>query len=108
MSNGLKSLTSQNFNSPFRGGHMTAATVKMELFVIIVNCWKPLTIIIKSSILDVASVLDPPLPLIHNLLADTSALAWLLVFQNFGNSSKEVRSSVLIRFEYTTHWVLKA
>ena len=33
----------------------------MEHFVIIVNGWKPLTIITKSSILDVAVVLDPPL-----------------------------------------------
>ena len=33
----------------------------MEHFVIIVNGWKPLTIITKSYILDVAAVLDPPL-----------------------------------------------
>ena len=33
----------------------------MEHFVIIVNGWKPWTIITKSSILDVAAVLDPPL-----------------------------------------------
>ena len=33
----------------------------MEHFVIIVNGWKPLTIISKSSILDVAAVLGPPL-----------------------------------------------
>ena len=33
----------------------------MERFVIIVNDWKPLTIITKRSILDVAAVLDPPL-----------------------------------------------
>ena len=33
----------------------------MELFVITVNGWKPLTIIKKSSNLDVAVVLDPPL-----------------------------------------------
>ena len=33
----------------------------MEHFVIIVNGWKPLTILTKSSILDVAAVLDPPL-----------------------------------------------
>ena len=33
----------------------------MEHFVIIVNGWKPLTIIAKSSILGVAAVLDPPL-----------------------------------------------
>ena len=32
----------------------------MERFVIIVNGWKPLTIITKRSILDVAAVLDPP------------------------------------------------
>ena len=44
-----------------RGGSRTAATSKMEYFVIIVNGWKPLTIITKSSILDVAAVLDPSL-----------------------------------------------
>ena len=33
----------------------------MEHFVIIVNGWKPLTIITKPSILDVAAVLDPSL-----------------------------------------------
>ena len=45
-----------------RGGSRTTATSKVELFVIIVNGWKPLTIITKSSTLDVAAVLDPPLP----------------------------------------------
>ena len=44
-----------------RGGSRTAATSKMEHFVIIVNGWKPLTVITKSSIWDVATVLDPPL-----------------------------------------------
>ena len=48
---------------PLRGGSRTAATSKMERFVIIVNGWKPLTITIKCSILDVVAVLDPPLPL---------------------------------------------
>ena len=33
----------------------------MEHFVIIVNGWKPLTIITKSFILDVAAVVDLPL-----------------------------------------------
>ena len=33
----------------------------MEHFVIIVNGWKPLIIITKSSIFDVAAVLDPHL-----------------------------------------------
>ena len=44
-----------------RGGSRTAATSKMERFVIIVNDWKLLTIITKCSILDVAAVLDQPL-----------------------------------------------
>ena len=33
----------------------------MERFVIIVNGWKPLSIITKRSILDIAAALDPPL-----------------------------------------------
>ena len=41
-----------------RGGSRTAATSKLEPFVLIVN---PVTIITKSSILDVAAVLDLPL-----------------------------------------------
>ena len=45
----------------YRGGSRSAATSKMERFVIIVNGWKPLTIIEKRSILDVAAVLDSPL-----------------------------------------------
>ena len=44
-----------------RGGSGTAATSKMEHFVIIVGGWKPLTIITKHSILDVPTGLDPPL-----------------------------------------------
>ena len=44
-----------------QGGSRTAATSKMERFLIIVNGWKPLTIITKHSILEVATVLDPPL-----------------------------------------------
>ena len=46
-----------------RGGSRTAATSKMERFVIIVNGLKPLTIIMKRSILNVATALDPPLGL---------------------------------------------
>ena len=41
-----------------RVGSRTAATSKIEIFVIIANGWKPLTIITKSSILDAAAVLD--------------------------------------------------
>ena len=47
--------------SSTRAGSRAAATYKMERFVIIVNGWKPLTIITKRSILDVAAALDPPL-----------------------------------------------
>ena len=43
------------------GGSRTAATSKMQLFVVIVNGLQPLTIITKCSIFDVAAVLDPPL-----------------------------------------------
>ena len=49
-----------------RGGSRTAATSKMECFVIIVNGWKPLTIITKYSILDVVAALDPPPGLMLN------------------------------------------
>ena len=44
-----------------RGGSRDAAVSKMERFVIVVNVCKPLTIITKRSILDVAAGLDPPL-----------------------------------------------
>ena len=44
-----------------RGGSRVASSSKMECFVIINNGFKPLTIITKRSILDVAAVLDPPL-----------------------------------------------
>ena len=56
----------------FRDGSRTAATSKMECFVIIVNGRKPLTIITKHSILDVAAVLDPSLILFLKL--DTLSL----------------------------------
>ena len=41
-----------------KGGSRTAATFKMEHFVIIVNGFQPLTITTKRSILDVAAALD--------------------------------------------------
>ena len=47
-----------------RGGSRTAATSKIERFVIIVNGLKPLTIITKRSNLDVAAVRNPPLIII--------------------------------------------
>ena len=53
--------TFHNSNGHPRGRSSTAAISKVELSVIIVNGWKPLTIITKSSTLNVAAVLDPPL-----------------------------------------------
>ena len=53
--------TPKTYKMESRDGSRTAATSKMEHFVIIVNGWKPLTIFTKSSILDVAAVLDPSL-----------------------------------------------
>ena len=49
-----------------RGGSSTAATSKMERFVITVNGFQPLTIITKCSILDVAAALDPSLTTLMN------------------------------------------
>ena len=42
-----------------RGGSRAAATSKIERFVTIFNGWKPLTIMTKCSILNVAAALDP-------------------------------------------------
>ena len=53
-----------------RGGSRTAATSRMELFVIIVNGFQPLNIITNGSKLGVAAVLDPLLNLIVGLKAD--------------------------------------
>ena len=56
----------------------TAATSKMERFVIIVNGFQPLTIITKSSILDVASVLDSPLGW-EKIILDSSSKIMLVL-----------------------------
>ena len=52
-----------SWETVLRGGPRTAATSKMERFVIIVNGFQPLTLITKRSILDVATFLDLPLVL---------------------------------------------
>ena len=48
-------------NTTRGGGSRTAATSKMEHFVVIVKGWKPFTVIRKCSVLDVVAVLDPPM-----------------------------------------------
>ena len=61
-----------------KGGSRSAATSKMERFVIIVNGFQLLTIITKDSILDVAVALDPPLHLPECIYeADVSPLELL-------------------------------
>ena len=59
-----------------RSGSRAAATSKMEGFVIIVNGCKPLTIITKRFILDVAAVLDPPLMCNGNVTTRNLELAF--------------------------------
>ena len=56
----LLTIPSKPSRNGIRGGSRTAATSKIERFVIIVNSFYPLTIITKRSILDAAAVLDPP------------------------------------------------
>ena len=53
-----KSITYFFFHKLSRGGSQTLATAKMEFFVALVNGWKPLTNVTKSSILDITGVLD--------------------------------------------------
>ena len=53
--------TIPSFEYACRGGSRTAATFKMEPFMITVNGFQPLIIITKCSILNVAVILDPPL-----------------------------------------------
>ena len=51
-----------------RGGSRAAEISEIECFVIIVNGWKPLTIITKHSILDISAALDPPLITVGGLV----------------------------------------
>ena len=57
----------RTFESVVRGGSRAGATSKVDRFVITVNGWKPLTIITKRSILDVAAALDQPLTVVWNM-----------------------------------------
>ena len=50
-----------NYFCHIKSGSRAAAISKMERIVIIVNDWKPLTIITKRPILDVTAALNPPL-----------------------------------------------
>ena len=54
---------------------MTAGAFKVELFVIMVNGFQRLTIITKSSTLDVVAVLDPPLVRATGTIKDTYSVS---------------------------------
>ena len=56
--------STQRFNECRRGSTATV-TPKMKLFMAVVNNLQPLIIVIKSSILDTAEILDPPLVGLH-------------------------------------------
>ena len=58
-----------------RDGSRTAATCKVERFVIIVNGFQPLTMITKHASLDVAAVLDAPLK--------NSLIFWMNCFKSW-------------------------
>ena len=64
-----------------RGRSGTGATFKLEPFLITVNAWL-LTIVTKSSILDVAAVLDPPLSTIIKLKQNTYNLTNFHIFES--------------------------
>ena len=63
-----------------RGRSGTGATFKLEPFLITVNAWL-LTIVTKSSILDVAAVPDPPLSTIIKLKQNTYNLTNFHIFE---------------------------
>ena len=74
----------------FRGGSRAAATSKMECFVIIVNGWKPLTIITKHSILDDAAALDPSLMFAEGLNSPKWVVVLINCLRNLQNQLKNV------------------
>ena len=78
-----------------------AAISKMERSVIIVNGWKPLTIITKRSNLDVEAALDPPL-LMNKTLKGTSKNNSYFVFHQIVYSS--FHQCYLLRFGSLQWW----
>ena len=75
-------------------GGSRAATSKMECFVLIVNGWKPLAIITKHSILDVAAALDPFL-IRGNVIFSFSLIASEKIDENFQAQSKTLNINSL-------------
>ena len=66
--------------------------MKMGLFVITVNGFQPLTIITKSSILDVAAVLDLPSKIVYVRLTElTVTTTWLPLSDFFFKNLMETK-----------------
>ena len=92
--------TQTNISQPYiawtvsRRRSRTAATSKMEHFVIINNGWKPLAIITKSSILDIAAVLDPPLVSEENKINCTNLVRFL--YYNYSQTNPDIFFSLYI------------
>ena len=99
----------------FRGGSKTAAASKMERFVIIVNGFRPLTIITKRSILDVSAALDPPLKLIYytillhipekfehdlNMIWTWEVWTWFFFYVILRNTCYIFHSFILCKYSY--------
>ena len=85
----------RSFGTLARGGSRTAATSKVELFVIIVNGWKPLTIITKRSTLDVAAVLDPPLLATVFLIQNDKLDRIVFHLEHFIGHKKQIKLALL-------------
>ena len=85
------SWTKSSRSMALRCGSRTAATSKMELFVIIVNGFQPLTIITNCSILDVAAFIGPPLALLYL----TTLFAFSSLFIDWASSSLLICSFVV-------------
>ena len=68
----------------------------MERFVIIVNGWKPLTIITKRSIFDVAAALDPPLKWYNVIKHFRLCISKVLKYYNSNDVYKLKHSSEIL------------
>ena len=79
-----------------RGGSRTATAHKMELFVVIVNGFQPLTIIAKCSILDVAAVLDPPLLSMEDLPQKLLTKNCSISVEFLKNETKEITTGAYL------------
>ena len=104
LGNQMRTLRRKKLNEQIRGGSRTAATSNMECFVIIVNDFKPLTIITKRSILDVTAALYPPLKRKSLQIANTrKPVLKAPKTVHRGACFEESRKSTV--YNFTTEWL---